>query len=234
MLDAAFDALKKMDWGTSLAELNPIEDAITAAKGKGDANQEMEQRLAAALKEPLSLDAREYVCRKLAMIGTAASVPALAPLLVDKEISHMSRFALERIPGPQAGQALIDALSKVSGNLKIGVISSLGARGDSAAVAALGGSLREGDPAVTRSAAMALGAIGSAEAASMLQSVLHSSGVNPQAIADGLLSCAESLLSNGKTADANAIYKSFAQENQPRIVRLAAMRGLLACAGKQA
>ena len=234
MLDTAFEALKKFDWGTDLAVLNPIEDAITSANGKAGASQDVEIRLIAALKGELSLDAQEYVCRKLAVIGTAAAVPSLAALLVNKDISHMSRFALERIPGPEAGTALLDALPKVGGNVKIGVISSLGARRDSAAVAELGGSLKDGDPAIARSAALALGAIGTAESAAVLQSALHSSDVNPLSVTDALLNCAESLLAGNNRADASAIYKVFAQESQPRLVRLAATRGLLACASEPA
>ena len=137
MLDTAFEALKKFDWGSDLAALNPIEDAAIAAHEKPEVGKDLESRLVAALQSELSLDAQEYVCRKLAMVGTAAAVPSLAVLLVKKEISHMARFALERIPAAEAAQALRDALPKVSGPVKIGVISSLGARRDSAAVATL-------------------------------------------------------------------------------------------------
>ncbi len=37
------------------------------------------------------------------VIGTAESVPALAALLPDKDLSHMARYALERIPAPGSG-----------------------------------------------------------------------------------------------------------------------------------
>ena len=101
----------------------------------------------------LALDAQSYVCRKLAVVGTADSVPALAPLLLNKEISHMSRFALEQIPGAEASQALREALPNVTGIQKVGVISSIGALRDAAAVTALGESLKDADPAIARSAA---------------------------------------------------------------------------------
>lgn len=233
MLDSAFEALKKFDWGSDLTALNPIEEAIVSGKGKPDSTKEVESRLIAALQGELSLDAREYVCRKLATIGTAAAVPALAPLLVQPEISHMSRFALERIPAPEAGQALRDALAKVSGKVKIGIASSLGQRRDSSSVGALANVLNDSDPAVARSAALALGAIGSGEAVGVLQRALPSSGSN-LAVIDALLSCAESLLAANKPTEASSIYKAFADEKQPRLVRLAATRGLLACASKQA
>ena len=59
--------------------------------------------------------AKDFVCRKLAIIGTAESVPALAALLPDKDLSHMARYALERIPAPEAAKALREALAKTSG-----------------------------------------------------------------------------------------------------------------------
>ena len=232
MLDTAFEALKKFDWGSDLRALAPIEDAITAAHGKPETGKEIETRLIAAMKGELSRDAREYVCRKLANVGTAACVPGLAALLVDKESSHMSRFALEQIPAPEAAQALREALPKASGLVKVGIISSLGAKRDAAAVAPLGELLKEGDAAIARAAALALGAIGNVESAAVLQRTLQAGG-GPSAIIDALLSCAEALLSSNKLADATAIYKAFAQDHQPRLVRLAANRGLLACASKQ-
>ena len=234
MLDTAFEALKKFDWGSELAALNPIEDAAIAAHEKPEVGKELEGRLVAALQSELSLDAQEYVCRKLAMVGTAAAVPSLAALLVKKEISHMARFALERIPAPEASQALRDALSKVNGQVKIGVISSVGARRDGAAVATLAGLLKDSDPAIARAAALALGTIGSAESAAALQAAQKAATGNSLTLIDALLSCAEAMLASNQLADASAIYKAFDQLSQPRLVRLAAARGLLACASKQA
>ena len=234
MLDMALEALKKFDYGSDLAALAPIEDAVVAAHGNAAAGKEIEERLVAALQRELSRDAQEWICRKLATIGTVAAVPRLADLVVDKELSHMARFALERIPAPEAAQALRDALPKVSGNVKIGVISSLGNRRDAGAVAALSGLLKDADPAIARAAALALGAIGNAESAAALLTGLKASPAKPVTLVDALLCCAESLLAGNKTAEASAIYKTFAQESQPRLVRLAATRGLLACAGKQA
>ena len=234
MLDTAFEALKKLDWGSDLAALNPIEDAAIAAHEKPEIGKELESRLAAALQSELSLDAQEYVCRKLAMVGTAATVSNLAALLVKKDISHMARFALERIPAPEASLALRDALPKVSGLLKIGIISSLGARRDQAAVPTLAGLLKDSEPGVARAAALALGSIGSAESAAALHDSQKTATANSLTLIDALLSCAEAMLSNNKLADASAIYRAFNQEGQPRLVRLAAVRGLLACASKQA
>ncbi len=234
MLADAFGALQKFDWGADLTALAPIDDAAIAVPGSAAADQDLENRLIAALNGKLSRNAHDYVCRKLAIVGTAAAVPTLAGLLGNQATSHMARFALERITAPEAGHALRDALVTVNGNLKIGVISSLGARRDAEAVATLGNLLGDQNPAVARAAALALGAIGTAESASVLQAALRSGNGGNRAVIDGLLSCAESLLRRDKPADALAIYKSLSGEGKPRLVRLAATRGLLACADQQA
>lgn len=234
MLANAFDALNTYDWGTDLAVLAPIEEAVVRSHGDPKAATELEKSLISALEaKNLSRDAHDYVCRKLSQVGTAASVPALASHLNDAERAHMSRFALQRINDPAAGTALLDALSKLSGNLKIGVIASLGARGDAAAVAPLGKLLSDSDASIARAAALALGAIGNAESAAVLKSSLGKSS-NQQDVIDALLCTAESLLAQGKGAGAIEIYKSLSDDKQPRLVRLAATRGILACEAAQA
>jgi HEAT repeat protein len=233
MLDQAFDALKTYDWGKDIKSLAAIDDAVIETRGDAGARKALEDRLAAVLKTDASRDAKDYVCRKLMMIGTAASAPTLAALLPDKNLSHMARFALERIPAPEAAQALRDALPKVTGAQKAGVISSLGARRDTASVSALKTLLGESDPVVARAAAYALGDIRNAEAAKALQEAWSKSLDAKSAITDATLACAEGLLSSGKKAEALAIYKSLSGEDQPKHVRLAATRGMLTGAGKK-
>ena len=227
MLDQAFEALKQYDWGTDKGVLNPIEAAVTATRGDAAARKDLEARLLAALQSDISRDAKDYVCRKLTIVGTVASVPTLAFLLGDEKLAHMARFALERIEGPEASEALQGNLRTVSGKLKIGVISSIGSRRDAKAVGALSGLLKDSDPAVVRAAAIALGNIGGEEAAKALQAA------GTPEVVDAQLRCAEALLADNKKADALAIYKSLAGEQQTKHVRLAATRGMLACAGKK-
>ncbi len=234
MLDQAFEALKKYDYGTPISELQGIEDAMVAAHGDPAVRQDLEQRLIAALGSEISRDAKDYVCRKLAGIGTPAAVPALSKLLPSETNSHLARHALERIPGPEAAAALMTAARQLSGKLKNGAIGSLGARGDSSSVAALASLLNDADPAVARSAALSLGLIGGSEAAAVLISARQNGTGEKNSVIDALLECAESLLSSKQTADAKAIYESLSGDQQPRLIRLAATRGLLACSARTA
>ena len=50
MLADAFEALKKYDWGTDLAALEPIDNAAVALRGTANADPEIESQLLAALK----------------------------------------------------------------------------------------------------------------------------------------------------------------------------------------
>ena len=60
-----------------------------------------------------------------------------APLLLDEQLTSWARIALEVIPGPEADAALREAMGKLSGRHRIGVINSIGFRRDAAAVTAL-------------------------------------------------------------------------------------------------
>lgn len=232
MLDQAFEALKTFDWGQEFNPLAPIEEAIVASQNDDAARAELEQRLAGVLQSDASRSAKDYVCRKLKVIGTAASVPVLQSLLADTELSHMARYALQSIPGAEAAGALRAALSQVSGTLKTGMISSLGARQDNDSVAALAALLGDSDAEVARSAACALGAIRSGDAAEALAKAAPNAATST-VVADASLACAESLLGDGQRVAALAIYKRLAGADQPKHVRLAATRGMLACASQE-
>ena len=233
MLDKAFDALNDYDWGADRSVLNPIDEAVVATHGDAAARKQLETRLAAVLKTDVSRDTKDFVCRKLMVIGTAACVPVLAELLTQQDHSHMARYALERIPAPEAAQAMRDALPTLSGALKVGVIGSLDVRQDSASVPILANLLSNDDAAVAKAAALALGAIRTAEAAKALAKAKPADAEAQSAATDSSLACAEALLDDGKKVAALAIYKGLASEDQPKHVRLAATRGMLACAGKK-
>jgi HEAT repeat protein len=230
MLDQAFDALKSYDWGVYPKVLKPIDEAIVSTRGDAAARKDLESRLAAVLATDAPHSAKDYVCRKLRMIGTAASVEPLAKLLSDKKLSHMARYALEDIPAAEAAAALRDALAKLPVELKVGAISSLGARRDAASVEALSGLLGDSDESVARAAALALGAIRTPESAAAVVKAKPSGAEANIAATDATLACAEGLLAHGKKAEALAIYKRLAGEGQPKHVRLAATSGILACA----
>ncbi|MBL9207553.1 MAG: hypothetical protein JNN01_20900 [Opitutaceae bacterium] len=98
----------------------------------------LEERLIAAVTRPGCTDAGlAALCELLGLIGSARSVPALAALLLAPATVESGRAALESIPGPEAVSALRDALPRLSGNARIGLIGSLARRRDTLAMPAL-------------------------------------------------------------------------------------------------
>jgi len=232
-LDKAFEALKTYDWGKDRAALKPLDDAVAASAGDAAAQKALESRLAAMLGTDAPQAAKDVVCRQLSLIGSAACVPAVAPLLTDEKLSHMARYALERIPDAAAVKAMRDALPKVKGRVKVGVINSLGVRRDAESTATLVKLLGDSDAEIASAAAAALGSIGSPEAAKALGAFQAKAPKTLQlAAADAYLACAEQLLADGKKVDAMMIYKTLSKSDHKH-VKLAAMRGLLAATGKK-
>jgi hypothetical protein len=68
----------------------------------------------------------------------------------------MARYAMERMPYPEVDVALREALGKVDGPQKIGIISTIAARRDQQAVAQLTDLAKSTDAAVAAAASLAL------------------------------------------------------------------------------
>lgn len=232
-LDAPFSALAAFDWGGDANALKPLDAAVVVAYGDATLTAELEKRFAAVLAGNASRAAKQYACRKLSIVGTVASVPALAALLADTDQSHMARYALERITAPEATAALRTALGLVDGNLQIGMLSSLAAKRDAASVPAIA-ALVVGDSAVAAAAAEALGIIATPEAAGALAAA-QSTGLAAEAVVDARLACAAVFLEAGKKPEARAIYEAIGKAvgdapatHRGRAVRMACQRGLFA------
>lgn len=223
-LDEAFTALARFERGDDPAVVHPIEQAVREVHGNPSARTALERRLTACLTPAYSAAARMFVCRELAVIGSAASVPALAPLLLDQDLSHMARYALERIPGPEADTALREALGKASGTLLVGIIHSIAVRRDARSVPQLA-SILGGQAAAA--AAKALGEIGTADAARALAAFRgKADGSLRLAVADAMLVSAERLIASGDRPQAVSLLESLTEPSEAPQVRVAASRAL--------
>ena len=182
------------------------------------------------------MEEKSAACRQLARVATKESVPALASLLGDEKLSHMARYALETIPDPLVDDALRDALGKVHGRPRLGVIGSLGAGRDAKAVDALAGLLRGDDADAALAAARALGNIGTFAAAKALEDALPGALRSKLlAVGEGLLRCAEALSGQGQGAQSRAIYDRLRGLTQaPAQLRAASIRARSSLAGRPA
>jgi HEAT repeat protein len=162
----------------------------------------------------------------LRRVGSAKSVPALSKLLVDRELSHMARFALQYMPAPEAGDALRKMLTELDGNRKIGVIGSIGQRGDRKAVPELTKLITGGNVDISRAAIEALGRIGGSQAARALTDAqvpanLKAAGDNAR------LMCADKMLTEGQSDDSVSIYRKMIAPANSTWIRIAAYKGLV-------
>ena len=174
------------------------------------ARAQTEPELIATLQSNSSAVEKCAACQKLRLVGTAKAVAA-----------------------PEASAALRDALARTSGLLKAGVADSLGWKRDAAAVPLLRPLLTDPDAAIASSAAGALGRIANQDALTALEAASKSvaPAVRPTVL-EALMRCAETLIADGKTAEAKAIYTSLAKSSEADHVRVAAHVGLIRCAGK--
>lgn len=221
--DQALSALSAYDLGSSRAVLLPLDEAIRAALGNPDACRRLESRLLALLDAKPSAAATEYVCAKLALIGSPAAVPALARLLADPAVGHAARTALTTLPGPEAGRALRDSLPRLTGGERIGVLHSLGQRRDTASIPLLEPMLSSADPATAAAAAYALGEIGGPESTRALLTAFDRAAANERpTLADACLACAERLAAAGDAAAARAVCRRLSKAGLPPHIHQAA------------
>ena len=230
-LDEAFKALATYEFGQSREPLTMIADAVRDSQGNPAERAKLIKRLTDMLSGSASLDGKRFVCRQLSIAGTAETVPPLAALLLDKDLSDMARYALERISDPAALAAMRTALAKAAGKQKVGLINSLGDLRDAESIAAFGQAVGDTDPQIAEAAAAALGKIGTSDAARVLMD--NRSRVKPDvkaAVTDSLLLCADRMAAT-KKEEAAVIYQLMFRPTEAKHVRVAALRGLIAAGG---
>jgi hypothetical protein len=226
----ALAALTTYAAGSSRAVLLPLDAAVAQSISDRKLRLELERRLLVALGEKLSLVAIEYLCSKLAVIGSERSVSRLGQLLADPQTSTAARDALEKIPSGAASRALRQMVSKLSGPAKAGALLSLGVRRDADSVELCAKAALEEAADTAAAAAYALGNLGSRKAAARLKRLLDEVPASLRLpVADAVLLCAERLLADGQKAEAKSLYQRLAGAALPRHISQAALRGLQHC-----
>lgn len=151
-------------------------------------------------------EARDYALRNLALVGGEDSVVPLANLLATSGSAELARAALERMPG--AGEDGGDRIARtlrwqwlrLNHTQRIGVITTLGERGDRTAARLIAGQLNARDEAMATAAAGALGKLGTPSAQRALRGELRrlarrapvgTWSARQQAVADALLAASK-------------------------------------------
>jgi type 1 glutamine amidotransferase/HEAT repeat protein len=219
-------------FGQARQPLFTVEQLVIVASSRTDKSAAADRaalaaKLAGGIALAATAEARSFFCGQLALVGTPDQVATIAPLVADEKTAMQARAALERIPGPAAGRALCEALAKLQGTLRLGVINSLGNRGEAEAVSSLAPLLSDPDEATAAASAAALGRIGTSSAAEVLKFARSrvSESLRP-ALTDAYLACAEHLVAKGDRATAAGACKLLYAPGEPPLVRAAALHGL--------
>jgi len=181
------------------------------------------QGLIAVLQSDATTFDKSQACQRLAAIGAPEAVPALAALLPDEQLSAYARSALEAIGGSSAADALLEAVGRLDGELRIGAINSIGVLRESRAVGTLRGLVHGPDADAACAALAALGRIATPDATeALLWALVEGPTERRPAAADACLTCADRHLSQGRPGDAVRVYYRVRHADVPQHLRLAA------------
>src|SRR5690606_21289425 len=187
-------AIQSYEFGQSRKPLDAVAKLVVGAVGTPN-QQQLAHEMAALLSSGATLEAKRFACRQLAVIATEAQTAAIAPYLLDEDLSDMARYALQPVAGDAVDRALIDALAKANDDQATCIATTLGARRTDRAVASLKKRAASGNAAVARAAIAALGRIGTPRAARALTSLNdHVAAERKYDVANALLLAASTLV----------------------------------------
>ena len=233
-VDAALPAIRAYEPGADAEPLKKVMDMARGYSGDDPAlRRAFSERITTLLEENSTLAARQFACRVLYLVSSEEAVPALAKLLRDGETADMARYALERMPDKEAGDALRKALRRAKGKAKVGIINSLGERGDEKAAGKMGRLARNSDPMIAGAAVAALGGIGGTKARGALMRAKTKLPEDLQpAVDEALFRCAGRFEAEGEFDEAEDLYRFLYSESEcppshaRALLALGALRGI--------
>ena len=182
-----------------------------------------EEQAAGVLASEAGPQEKALACLRLAAVGGAGSVPALADLLGDEQLADYARSGLEAIADPAAAKALREAAGRLTGRPLVGVVNSLGVRRDAEAVPVLRGLVRDPARGAAPEALAALGSIASPESVETIRAALTDAPPNLRLpAADAALAASATLHRDGKPDQAEPLLAALRQADLPAWVRAAA------------
>ncbi|MCP4711910.1 MAG: hypothetical protein GY869_25090, partial [Planctomycetes bacterium] len=184
--------------------------------------------LAQILASAASFDSKRFVCEQLALVGTAEHVERLAMLMAEEQTADISRNALEIMETPAANEALLIALQQVSGKVKVGVIGSLGQRGEKFSIDILEDLIYDADASVAKAAIKALSKIEYPESVAALEKAIGtlSGAIRNEAI-EAYLICADRYFSQGEKTKAYDLFQAIYDAVSSAPTKAAALKGIL-------
>jgi len=218
-LDRMLGGMKGYKYGDESGDVANFRTTMESAYGNRDLQRLAEKRFIAYLQTDASYQAKQMVCRELRKIGSGECVAVLGKMLVDPEFSDMGRYALECNMSAGADEAFVAAVDKTNGQVKAGIINSIGVRRSAAATDTLAKLVNAGDSMVAEAAIAALGQIGTVRSAEILQKAKGD-------VSRALIRCANRISESDKEA-AGKIYAGLSDSRANWRIRVAAVKGML-------
>lgn len=228
-IEKSVSAIRDFDYGRSRKALLVVEKLINDTRGSAELRAIIEKELVKVLESNTSLACKQFVCQKLWVIGTDASVPNLAVLLEsnDANLVESACYALSSNPSPKVDVVLRSAVGKTEGKALIGVVNLLGERRDAGSVETIAARIASKDAAVAQAAIAALGKIATDAAAKALANLCKSDDADRRTWANhASLQCAQELEKRGKLEAAIETYTGLAAAGEPEQVRRGARLAL--------
>ncbi len=234
-LEDALARMARYESGQSRLPISIVSDHIVKLTNEGDkkAIRQFSYTLVGYLNAYwATVEGKREIMREVAKVGGSEAVPALEAAVKDKDLWDAALLAMEDIPSRDADDALRRLLDTTEGRARLGVIQTLGLRGDPASVVRLASIQKQDGDAATRSAAArALARLGGNTARRALLAALEdSTGALHRDVADAVLALAQSM---AKSGDAGAAYRIFERLHDPAEsapIRGAALTGMLSTA----
>ncbi len=167
-LEAILKDLATIEYSRDEAVLYRLREYVLAHNKSEASRAACEQELLAGLGAATQPYAVLALCRALRLVGSEDSVPALEKLLANEATTDAARYALEKIPGAAAEAALLRSLGATQGQVKTGIVSSLGQMRSPEAVDPLAALIFDPDAGLARAAVISLGRIGGAAGSAAL------------------------------------------------------------------
>ena len=219
--DDPYQQILTRRFGTATEAMEAIAAEIQAATP--EKRSAIEARLIAVVDSSAATpEGKQFACEMLCLVGSKKCVAPVGKLLTDEKLSHAARRTLQRIRDPAAGAQLVQALSATQGKSKLGIIASLGDRGEPQALKPLAALLANEDTAEVRAAFNAIGRIGGLRAAELLTAAKVPADCQ-DALAHASLQIADSLATAGDAARAEALHVSLLEGNGPSSVKAGAL-----------
>ena len=234
-LDQVMAQVAKWEFDQDREPLRTMSELIAKAHSSAAETRDIEKRFIGLLQSDATLGSKDFVCKELSVMGSEASVPVLSGLLLTPKTAEVALYALERIPGQAADQALQLKLPTISEvKIRIGIVNTLGRRRDSDSVAVLRPLAFGKEQATAGPALFALAEIADSSA---IQALAEAQKKTVDALrvtaAEAYLKAGDRLFDRGDGPGAVRIYKELYGASEPATVRAQALRGLAAAGGAQ-